>query len=234
MFRTIAEFAPEGTEAGVGLALQDDGERYLFFVAGTRHHCHCPPGELFYAGIGGHREPDEDWMSCAHREVREEIGTEVDIIPASLTWYVPHQGPVQELDVSDQPRPFALCEMIHPTGTPRAGGLYHIVIYKAHLRGEPKILLLDEVRSVIALTEEQVIRGLSCKPTLAELLEEGARLVAGEEYADLQLRLYPLGTARALAHILGEIKLEERADVAPQARHYDPRPQTGPNDAAQD
>jgi 8-oxo-dGTP pyrophosphatase MutT (NUDIX family) len=207
MFRTIAEFAPEGTEAGVGLALRDDSGRYLFFLAGTRHR--CPPGELFYAGIGGHREAGEDWLACAHREVKEETGTEVDIVPASLTWYVPKQGPVQRLKLSDRPRPLALCEMIHPPGTPRTGELYRIVIYKAHLRNKPKLLLLDEVRSVIALTERQVIRSLEDKPTLAELLQGGASVVAGKEHADLHVRLYPLGTARALAHVLHHLRLEE-------------------------
>jgi 8-oxo-dGTP pyrophosphatase MutT (NUDIX family) len=207
MMRAIANFAPEGTEAGVGLALQDDSERYLFFLAGTRHH--CPPSELFYAGIGGHREAGEDWITCAQREAKEEIGTEVDLVPALVTWYVPQQGPVQRVEVSDQPRPLALHEMIHPPGTPRAGELYRIVIYKAHLCNKPKDLPPDEVLGVIALTEKQVIRGLESRPTLAELLDEGARLVAGGEQVDLQVRLYPLGTARALAYILRHIGREE-------------------------
>jgi 8-oxo-dGTP pyrophosphatase MutT (NUDIX family) len=207
MIRAIVDFTPEGTETGVGLALQDDSGRHLFFLAGTRH-C-CLHGEQFYAGIGGHREAGEDWLTCAQREAKEEIGTEVDIVPASVTWYVPQQGPVQRVEVSDQPRPFALYEMVHPPGTPRAGELYRIVIYKAHLRDKPKDLPPDEVQCVIALTERQVIRGLEGKPTLAELLDEGAWLVAGEEHVDFQVRLYPLGTARALAHVLRHIRLEE-------------------------
>jgi 8-oxo-dGTP pyrophosphatase MutT (NUDIX family) len=206
MIREIADFAPDGTEAGVGLALQDDGERYLFFLAGTRHR--CPPGELFYAGIGGHREAGEDWLTCAHREAEEEIGTDVGIAPASVTWYVPQRGPVQQVKVSDQPQPLAFYEMVHPPGTPRAGELYRIVIYKARLHDKPKDLPPDEVQAVIALTERQVIRSLEDRPTLAELLHEGASLVAGEERVDLQVRLYPLGTARALAHILCHIRLE--------------------------
>jgi hypothetical protein len=44
---SIADFAPDGAETGVGLVLQDDRGRYLFFLGGTRH-C-CPPGELLYA-----------------------------------------------------------------------------------------------------------------------------------------------------------------------------------------
>jgi 8-oxo-dGTP pyrophosphatase MutT (NUDIX family) len=206
MIRAIADFAPESMEAGVGLALQDDSERYLFFLAGTRHH--CLPGELFYAGIGGHREAGEGWVTCAQREAREEIGTGVDLVPASVTWYVPQQGLVQQVQVSDQPRPLALHEMIHPPGTPKAGELYRIVIYKAYLRNKPKDLPPDEVLGVIALTERQVIRGLESKPTLAELLDEGAQMVTGGEQVDLQVRLYPLGTARALALILRHIEGE--------------------------
>jgi hypothetical protein len=52
------------------------------------------------------------------------------------------------------------------------------------------------------LTQEQVMRGPKRRPTLAELLAEGARVVAGGEAVDRQTRLYPLGTARALAYVL--------------------------------
>lgn len=203
MIRTIADFAPDGTESGVGLVLQDDGDRYLFLLAGTRHH--CSPGELFYAGIGGHREAGEDWLACARREAKEEVGTDIDILPVPVTWYVSQQGQVRRVEVSDRPRPFALYEMIHPPGTPRAGELYRIVIFKARLHDSPTDLPPDEVQGVIALTREQVIRSLERKPLLAELLDEGASLVAGDKNVDRQLRLYPLGTARALAHMLRQV-----------------------------
>jgi 8-oxo-dGTP pyrophosphatase MutT (NUDIX family) len=203
---STADFAPENVEAGVGLALRDESGRYVFFLAGFRHA--CPAGELFYAGIGGHRETGEGWLACAQREAMEEIGTQVEIIPASITWHIPHQGPVGQVEPSDQPRPLALYEMIHPSLTPRAGEIYRIVIYKARLHATPKDLPPDEVRGVIALTADQVIRGIERKPSLAELLDEGAALLAGEEQVDLDVRLYPLGTARALAHIFRHCGLE--------------------------
>ena len=203
MYQTIREFAPEGTETGVGLAILDESERFIFFLAGDRHN--CPPGELFYAGIGGHKEEDEDHITCAHREAREEIGSDIDIISSEFTWYVPQAKPVVQVYLDDQPRPFALYEMIHPPGTPREGQLYRIIIYSAKLMDELGRLALDEVQGVIALSKNQVIQSLGRKPKLSDLLEEGARLLAGIQSVDLQVRLYPLGTAEALAHILRHI-----------------------------
>lgn len=196
----ISDFVPEEAEAGVGLALQDDAGRYLFFLAGTRHR--CAAGELFYAGIGGHREAGEDWLVCARREAQEEVGTDVEILSAAITWYIPQRGPLQQLEVMDRARPLAFYEMIHPPGTPHAGELYRIVIYRAQLRDRPKDLPPDELLGIIALTTEQVTRGPERRPTLAELVDEGGSVVAGGANVDPGVRLYPIGTAMALARLL--------------------------------
>jgi hypothetical protein len=66
------------------------------------------------------------------------------------------------------------------------------------------------VQGVIALTAEQVIQGLQRRPTLATLLDQEALLVAGGERIDHQVRLYPLGTAKALAHLLRHIRRRAR------------------------
>lgn len=200
MIATLADFAPEGVEAGVGLALQHDQGRFLFFLAGQRHR--CPPGEIFYAGVGGHREAGEAWVACAEREAREEVGAEIAIEPARTTWYLPRSGRAAPVVVADVPRPLALYEMVHLPGSPRAGQIYRIVVYKARLLGPPRRLPPDEVLGLIALMPEQVVSGLQRKARLADLLCDGAAIVAGAEGLDPKTRLFPVGTAVVLGHVL--------------------------------
>jgi len=155
---TVSDLIPENVESGVGLALEDESGRLLFFIAGTKFQ--CPPGELFYAGIGGHRLEGEDWQACAHREAIEELGTDVELASSQTTWYITTGGVVSELDLSDQCKPAAIYDMVHPPGTRRAGGTYYIAIYRAKLREVPCNLPLDEIRAIVALTRRQVIQGL--------------------------------------------------------------------------
>ncbi len=213
MIKTIADFAPNNVEAGVGLALQNEQGDYLFFLAGTRHR--CPPGELFYAGIGGHREFGESWISCAYREAREEISTDIEILSAPDTWYIPRKGSIRKVPVVDQPRPLALYEMTHPSNTPNAGEIYRIVIYRSRLKGVPNNLPLEELQGVITLNLEQIIQGIKRKPTLAELLQEGSTIMASSKDINHNVRLYPIGTARALAFVLQSIEEESRDQCIP-------------------
>ena len=196
----IDDLIPQGAETGVGLALQDERGRYLFFLAGTKFA--CPPGELFYAGIGGHREEGESWVECAHREAIEELGADIELLHSPSTLRISPDGNAESIAVSDQPRPIALYEMVHPEGSPRAGGIYYIVIYAATLPKPPGHLPIDEVRGIIALTIEQVVQVPRRKPSIAQLISEGAEIVSLAEPVDLSVRVYPIGTAAALATAL--------------------------------
>ena len=201
MSTCIDDLVPEGAESGVGLVLQDSLGRYLFFLAGTKFD--CPPGELFYAGIGGHREEGETWIECAHREAIEEMGVDVELVPSHDTWIVSSDGEAERIVVSDEPCPMALYRMIHPESAPRAGETYYILIYRAALLEPPSEMPIEEVRGIIALTREQVVRGPDRKHAITELINEGAEIVSLAGPVDLSTRLYPIGTAAALAFVLG-------------------------------
>lgn len=190
---SIDDFIPAGAEAGTGLALEDEEGRLLFFLAGQKHN--CPPGESFFAGIGGHLEPGERWVDCARREALEEVSAEVELLSAPETWMLTTLGELRVFDLTDEPRPLVLYEMIHPPGTRRAGQVYRLVIYRGRLSAGALRLDPAEVGGVIALTREQLQRSLDAKLTLEEVA-----LVAGTAPPDT--RIYPIGTALALAQLL--------------------------------
>jgi 8-oxo-dGTP pyrophosphatase MutT (NUDIX family) len=197
---TIEDFLHNSTESGVGLSLQDDNGRYLFFLAGTRHQKYCPPGELFYGGIGGHREEGEDLLACAHREAIEEIGTDIEILPSSVSWYVSPDFTIKRLELVDIPKPYALYKHAYPPEIASDGRYYHIVIYKARLTGLPGELPQDELQGIIGLTSDQLICYLDRKPTIEEMISNGVQFI-GIEQLDRRLRLYSVGTPRVLGHI---------------------------------
>ena len=100
----------------------------------------------------------------------------------------------------------ALYRMVHPESAPRAGETYHIVIYRAALLEPPSEMPIQEVRGIIALTREQVVRGPERKPSISQLINEGAEIVSLAGPVDLGTRLYPIGTAAALAFVLVRTK----------------------------
>lgn len=198
----LLDYIYESNETGVGLALRDNSGKYLFFIPGIKHK--NLKNEIFYAGIGGHLENGEDFISCAKREVREELGANVEITSSEVTWHIHDNGDIREKEIEDFPKPLALYDMIHSKGTPKAGQLYKIVIYNAILSSPLENLQKYELGGVIALTKDQIVKSISRKPTLEELINEGASIVAGCEHLDFsKVNLYPIGTAKALGHILG-------------------------------
>jgi len=196
--KNIFNYLPEEAEIGVGLAIKKD-DHYIFFIAGDRHNCF--EGELFYAGVGGHLEKEETLIECGQREAKEEIGIIPEIISSYKTQYISKDGNIKEIKIKNNIKPYAIYEMIHPDRTPKAGNVYHIIIYKAKLKETPKNLKKDEVRGIIALTKEQVIQGKKQKMKLGKLKDEGAKIITGAENIDNETKLYPIGTAKALAEI---------------------------------
>ena len=189
----------DDVESGTGLILRDVQGRYLFAVSGTRFA--CAPGELFYCGIGGHREAGEDWEACAHREAREEIGSAIRLLSWDTTWHVLAGRDPEQVCVQALPTPRAVYEMPPLPGASSSSLQYTLVIFEGELL-DPPLPNRVEVRALLALTPEQVVAGLTRKPSISQLLADGAALVAPAEEMSEDLRCYPVGTAVALGSIL--------------------------------
>ncbi|CAG7599289.1 hypothetical protein PAESOLCIP111_00299 [Paenibacillus solanacearum] len=194
----ILDYIPNDAEIGVGLALRLKTAEYLFFLPGKRHMNDTPVEEMFYAGVGGHLEPGESLLECGRREANEEIGMPIEYESSCKTVYIDFHRNSRIIKVDDGIKPLAIFEMIHPPGSPREGGVYHIVIYKALLDRLPQIYKDDEVSGIIIMSAEQVRNGAR-RASVRQLIQEGARIVGRNVYENTVL--YPIGTAEALIYL---------------------------------
>jgi hypothetical protein len=138
----IANFVPKHAELGVGLALRNDEDEYIFFFA--RKTSRLPLERNIFT-----RESGDIWNR------------------AKRCW--------------------------------NAGNVYHIVIFQAKLRTEPRFLQRDEVSGLITMNKDQVMQGVSRKPTLRQLLDEGSKLLVGgngRDNIDAKIRCGTGGTRR--------------------------------------
>lgn len=142
--------------------------------------------------------PASPWRDVVRREAREETGAWAIIVPAKNCWYLDACGRMRRAAVRAHPRPLALFAMRHPPGTPRAGALYRLVIYRARLRGPMDHLPPDEVAGLIELTPAQLARG---RLRLREVVTGGGRVVTGARHLSGDTCLYPIGTARVLSEL---------------------------------
>ncbi len=200
MPKSISEISALCSETGVGLVLKNENGKFIFGIAGTRER--CSPGELFYGGIGGRKKEEETWVECAHREASEEAGTAIELISASEFLIVDRCLRIAPAKINDTPKPLAFYEMAFPASHPRYGITYGIIIYQAIMKEKPRITSECEYRAFIALTPQQVIKGIKLKRSVERLLSEGAELPAAAPSLDLKTKIYPTGTAAALAAIL--------------------------------
>lgn len=197
----ILDYIPNGAEIGVGLALRLRTGEYVFFLPGARHKNTSNAKELFYAGIGGHLEPGESLIECGRREALEEIGLPIEYEGSSNSFYMDSNKNIRSIDVNEEIKPLAIFEMVHQKDTPKAGKIYHIVIFKAFLELEPSYFQQEELSGIILLNQEQVRLG-DRRASIQQLLDEGARIIGADIHRETIV--YPIGTAKALT-LLGNV-----------------------------
>lgn len=192
------DYISANAEVGVGLELRLRTGQYVFFLPGKRHMRDEAINEVFYAGIGGHLEPGEDLLACGKREAQEEIGLSIEYEGSKSTVYIDSNKNIRTIEVDDSIKPLAIFEMIHPDGSPKPGGIYHIVVFKALIDIEPHRFQFEEVSGLILLNKEQMLNG-NRRATIQQLLDEGAKVIGSN--ISMETVIYPIGTAEALTLI---------------------------------
>jgi hypothetical protein len=193
---TLDDLIPKGMFVGTSLILQD-GERFLYGMRPARLEAGRPVIEL--TGIGGSlEETDASYTAGVLREVEEEIGCAVRLIPCSETLVVRSQDVVERVTLAGAERPAVVVFRYHRTpphqpwhrlaaSGPEAGGAASgpeggeqgcLLVFLGELAGRPRPLM--ELPWLIWLSPEQVLATAWADVPLAELLAEGAELVLGD------------------------------------------------------
>lgn len=179
------ELYARAVTVGVYLMVQ---ERYLF-VFGPN-----PSGDkLAIVRVGGHREPGEDPHQCALRETLEETGLTAELEHPPGTWQVSPDSTWAPLSwASDDLPPWLVLE--RDTGEAN-------LMYMARASGQPQPCA--EVRGLLLLTSEEVVRLCRQSVTLDQFLADGGIALMRTPYPGGML-LEPARQMRLLATLLTE------------------------------
>ena len=188
---TLNDLIPEGMFVGTSLILRD-GERFLYGMRPARLEAGRLVIEL--TGIGGSlEETDASYTAGVLREVEEEIGCAVGLIPCAQTLVVRSQDVIERVALEGAERPAAVVFRYHRTPphqpwtqagqsalteADRAGCL---LVFLGELQGAPRPAM--ELPWLIWLSPEQVLATARADVPLADLLAEGAELVLGDAAA---------------------------------------------------
>jgi hypothetical protein len=180
------------------------GERFLYGIRPPKQGVDYTIFEL--TGIGGSLERfDESYSAGLLREAQEEIGCQIDIVPAAETIVVYALEDVRSLPLDGEERPAAVVFRQHRTPPhqpwhPQNQGPACLIVFLAELMGSPRPVM--ELPYLIWLPAEQILETARRDVPLHELLAAGAELVAepqGRPPLDGMCRMTDSQEALALA-----------------------------------
>jgi hypothetical protein len=201
----IDDLLPRNSFLGVSLILPQDG-RFLFGIRPPKHFAGVPVLEI--TGIGGKVEAfDASLTDGAQREAREEISTDIQIIPCTRILVVRGYHDAKEMTLSGDELPAALVFRQHHT-PPHQPWIDPdietgcIAVFLARLEGQPSPS--REIPYLIWLKPEQILAAAQSDVSLGQLLDTGAELkYHPEEQPALSTSTRLTDSQEALALALG-------------------------------
>jgi len=194
--RNLSDLAPEGMFLGTSLILRQGG-RLLYGVRPPRAEgSRCPEPASSRAcreaegrqvieltGIGGGvEEEDESPTAGVLREVEEEIGCDVRLLPCRETLVVRGQDRIERVALQGEERPVALVfrrdrTPPHQPWHKDSQGEACLVVFLAELDGQPWPVTEQELSALIWLKPPHVLEMARRDVPLRELLNSGAEVV---------------------------------------------------------
>lgn len=209
----LPDLLPEGIFVGTSLILRGprvslrSRGQLLYGVRPARPEASRLILEL--TGIGGAmEEKDQSLTAGALREVWEEIGCPVRLLPCDETLVVRGPNRVERVAVHGEERPAAVVFRHHRTPAhqpwhPNHHGEACLVVFLAELAGDPRPAM--ELAALMWLRPEQVVEVAARDVAMRTLTDAGAELVERAEAPPLKAAWMRLTDSQeALALALGE------------------------------
>ncbi|MGE5673242.1 MAG: NUDIX domain-containing protein [Mycobacterium leprae] len=145
--------------------------------------------------VGGHREPGENSLDCAFREVYEESSLRAEPVAPPAIYWSRQQGATNRwrLETGTWPRKPSPVLIVERS----AGALS--VMYLAQSSGTPEPA--NEVHGLLLLTPADVMQLVYHRPTLRQFLTDGGRAML-RTTLDQDIPLQPFPQLRILAVLL--------------------------------
>jgi len=178
----LSDLVSEGVVVGTSLILRQDG-RFLYGVRPPQTEGSRQVIEL--TGIGG-KVDDEDESPAVGvlREVEEEIGCDVRLLPSQETLFVRGPDQIERVALQGEEQPIAVVFRRFPTPPHHpwresGRGEIYVVVFLAELEGQPRPVAELELPALLWLKPAHVVETARRDVPLRELLNSGAEVVEG-------------------------------------------------------
>lgn len=181
-FQSLSDLVPEDMFVGTSLILRQ-GDRFLYGVRPPQMEGARQVVEL--TGIGGGMEDeDESPTASVLREVEEEIGCDVRLLPCDETVVVRGPDRIERIVLQGEEQPIVVIfrrfstpphQPWHESGR----GEICVVIFLAELDGQPRPVAELELPALLWLRPAHILETARRDVPLRELLDSGAEMVGG-------------------------------------------------------
>ncbi len=198
----------ESKSVGVSTMMKHKG-RYLFVLSKEKYWTPFKDGtKINYSCVGGKLEEGESFQEALLREAREEIDSDLRLLPNRKTFYVDSDNNVSEVDITDEFKPRIIFEqkVLGKPGDPSANGFWYLLVPVFYSEALTNPRPSSEIPALIMLNGDMYKSTLKTN-RLSTIMSQGGILIKQREIPD-ETYIEPLFTAKVIGNLFTG-KLEE-------------------------
>ena len=195
-YTNLQELIPQGAPVAVASIVRH--HQFFVFVVPQRYSDRRDK-EVPFHGIGGKRMPGEELTAALHREVKEEVGVGITIIPSDRTRFLSSGVEIDPIKVTNEPKPYCVYRRSREVDPNfEEEDVLWLIGYEAELKAKNFLKPRSEAAALVYLTGDALRKCIHERVTYQQIndLGDGSRIILREGYIfDLNRRAIPVGLA---------------------------------------